>query len=201
MKRAFSLVELLVVIAIIAVLAALLAPILIGAKRAAMFADDTARLRQVSIGTQLYQSDTDDKPVWQLIPVVTAGYVPPMMCASRLDFSSVGVANLNRQRSHRDKTQVSYKDSYIAVGDMHYPEFIEGKLLEMPGFGAIASFSNAMSIPYEPSVSAPSGPYLRLRIDGSIVRRIATPDVDSNGATSWTSYYPFVDGNPRLPRL
>jgi prepilin-type N-terminal cleavage/methylation domain-containing protein len=58
--RAFTLIELLVVIAIIAVLAAILFPVFSAAKRAAQKTASISNVRQLSLATMLYVSDSDD---------------------------------------------------------------------------------------------------------------------------------------------
>src|SRR3954449_6670082 len=65
---AFTLIELLVVIAIIAILAALLMPVLAGAKRSARRIQCASNLKQIATGMQLYVDDHNDYlpgPAWQ----------------------------------------------------------------------------------------------------------------------------------------
>lgn len=64
-KHAFTLIELLVVIAIIAILAAILFPVFAQAKAAAKKTTALSNIKQVTLGTQLYSTDSDD-----LIPPV-----------------------------------------------------------------------------------------------------------------------------------
>lgn len=59
MRRGFSLVELLVVVAIIACLAAILLPVLFGAKEAARKAICQSNLKQIGIAFSMYVSDWD----------------------------------------------------------------------------------------------------------------------------------------------
>lgn len=58
-RRAFTLIELLVVIAIIAILAAILFPVFAQAKEAAKKTSDLSNVKQLSLGTVLYQNDSD----------------------------------------------------------------------------------------------------------------------------------------------
>jgi prepilin-type N-terminal cleavage/methylation domain-containing protein len=62
MKRnhAFTLIEMLIVIAIIAVIAALLLPVVSGAKRKARRLTCTNNLRQISLGVRMYSDDSRD---------------------------------------------------------------------------------------------------------------------------------------------
>ena len=59
-RLAFTLIELLVVIAIIAILAAILFPVFAQAKEAAKKAACLSNVRQVTMGSIMYSSDTDD---------------------------------------------------------------------------------------------------------------------------------------------
>jgi len=67
-SRAFTLIELLVVIAIIAILAAILFPVFAQAKAAAKKASNTSNLKQIALGTILYQGDYDDLMVPYSLP-------------------------------------------------------------------------------------------------------------------------------------
>jgi prepilin-type N-terminal cleavage/methylation domain-containing protein/prepilin-type processing-associated H-X9-DG protein len=58
--KGFTLVELLVVVAIIAILAALLLPVLSGAKRYARRTTCLNNLRQINLGTRMYCDDSND---------------------------------------------------------------------------------------------------------------------------------------------
>jgi prepilin-type N-terminal cleavage/methylation domain-containing protein len=60
-RRAFTLIELLVVIAIIAILAAILFPVFAQAKEAAKKTADLSNMRQISLATQMYLNDSDDR--------------------------------------------------------------------------------------------------------------------------------------------
>jgi len=60
MKKAFTLIELLVVIAIIAILAAILFPVFAQAKLAAKKTNDLAQLKQLSLSSVMYSTDSDD---------------------------------------------------------------------------------------------------------------------------------------------
>jgi prepilin-type N-terminal cleavage/methylation domain-containing protein len=59
-NRAFTLIELLVVIAIIAILAAILFPVFAQAKAAAKKTSDLSNVKQMVLGTIMYQDDADD---------------------------------------------------------------------------------------------------------------------------------------------
>ncbi|MBL8047179.1 MAG: prepilin-type N-terminal cleavage/methylation domain-containing protein [Chthonomonas sp.] len=61
MRRAFTLIELLVVIAIIAVLAAIIFPVLAGAKSVAKATQCLSNLKQLGFGWQMYLNDADDR--------------------------------------------------------------------------------------------------------------------------------------------
>ena len=58
--KAFTLIELLVVIAIIAILAAILFPVFAQAKLAAKKTSDLSGIKQLSLGTLMYQNDNED---------------------------------------------------------------------------------------------------------------------------------------------
>lgn len=59
-RRGFTLIELLVVIAIIAILAAILFPVFAQAKVAAKKASDLSNQKQLSLGSVMYSTDSDD---------------------------------------------------------------------------------------------------------------------------------------------
>jgi prepilin-type N-terminal cleavage/methylation domain-containing protein len=64
LRRGFTLIELLVVIAIIAILAALLLPVLSGAKDHAVRIVDLNNLRQMLLALTMYGNDNQDNTVW-----------------------------------------------------------------------------------------------------------------------------------------
>jgi prepilin-type N-terminal cleavage/methylation domain-containing protein len=59
-NRAFTLIELLVVIAIIAILAAILFPVFAQAKQAAKRTSELSNVKQLTLGTLIYNNDYDD---------------------------------------------------------------------------------------------------------------------------------------------
>lgn len=64
-NKAFTLIELLVVIAIIAILAAILFPIMVGAKNRAMQTQCSANLKQIGTATSIYIDESDGRfPLW-----------------------------------------------------------------------------------------------------------------------------------------
>lgn len=67
-RQAFTLIELLVVIGIIAILAAILFPVFAQAKAAAKKTANLSNLKQIGLGTILYQGDYDDMMVPYSIP-------------------------------------------------------------------------------------------------------------------------------------
>jgi prepilin-type N-terminal cleavage/methylation domain-containing protein/prepilin-type processing-associated H-X9-DG protein len=71
--RGFTLIELLVVIAIIAILAAILFPVFAQAKESAKKISCLSNMKQFSLGTIMYSSDSDDRliPAWNSANVVT----------------------------------------------------------------------------------------------------------------------------------
>jgi len=62
-KKAFTLIELLVVIAIIAILAAILFPVFAQAKAAAKKTSSISNLKQLGLGSKMYEGDYDDSIV------------------------------------------------------------------------------------------------------------------------------------------
>jgi prepilin-type N-terminal cleavage/methylation domain-containing protein len=72
----FTLIELLIVVAIIAVLAAMLLPALQRAQESARRARCASNLRQIGVGTELYQTDNDGRfPDYPFQPVRLMKYV------------------------------------------------------------------------------------------------------------------------------
>jgi len=90
-SQAFTLIELLVVIAIIAILAAILFPVFAQAKEAAKKASCLSNVKQIALGTYMYNADYDDvEPPIQAItfngPVMDQNY---WFGAFHVDFSTL----------------------------------------------------------------------------------------------------------------
>lgn len=114
MKRAFTLLEALITIFIIALLAAILFPVLVSSKQAAVKTDDLAKLRQLGQAAAMYEDRYGEFPV-TTNQVVAAGLVPIELCASSRDTSMNGIANdLAKYNQRRFSgivrpTEVNYK--------------------------------------------------------------------------------------------
>ncbi len=85
LRRGFTLIELLVVIAIIAILAAILFPVFSQAREKARQSQCTSNTRNVSMATQQYLQDYDERfPFWRT-PCWVGGpanmYAPPVPIA------------------------------------------------------------------------------------------------------------------------
>ncbi len=90
-RRAFSLIEVLVVLGIIAILVGITMSVIVSSRKSAYRTRETAQLRQIYLGLNLYESDFDQQSPDSLVTLRTSNYLPSQMLACPTDARS----NLN----------------------------------------------------------------------------------------------------------
>ena len=195
--RAFTLVELLVCITIVAVLAGIISPILISAKRSAYIAQDTSNLRQCGVALELYASDHDTSHTYSVKTLSKAGYLPKSICSSQLDVTQRGIANNIAAEIHHalptfdEETEFFWSNpSWITFGQ--FQSGFERKLGAFSGLGWMVSVANCNPENPDRYLGIINGSYLRLELDGSVVRRNTTWPVAPGTIGPLHIYTPYL---------
>lgn len=199
MRRAFTLIEILTCIAIVVVIAAITMPVFITAKRSALRADETSRLRQIGIGFGLYEEDSGHQQYGTRV-LVSEGYIPSSLLNSALDPTEKGIANqiaeeITKELSHFHES-VPYRSSFPAF--LVFGQFNETfeKVMERPNAGWLVSLSDTKTRRTDSYLGAVEGQYLRLTLDGAILHRKTRwfPVNDSRpDMVGYSPYFLFAD--------
>ncbi len=180
MKKAFTLVELLICIGIIAALAAIIPmSAFIQARKSALVADETSRLRQLSTAFALYESDYERQQYGTSL-LVDLGYVPQGLLSSSLDPTLNGIANNVAEAVH---IKMKYRNE-VASYRSSFPSFLVfgqvnesfARVRDQPQAGWLVSLSSTKTEHLNSYAGIVHGTYLRLlfgRIDCSSLSELA----------------------------
>jgi prepilin-type N-terminal cleavage/methylation domain-containing protein len=174
LRAGFTLVEILIVITIIAILMGLVLPVLSKAKFEALKTTDVSNLRQMAIARSLYQESNDDSTGTRIRWMVNAGVVPKAICASPLDQTKEGLADLMRYTADPpDNEHVSYKDSFVPAAEvMGKQTMLDVESSRNGGWLVSLSLCQPKTGPTLSPSSGFQGRYLRLMMDGAVVQRV-----------------------------
>ncbi|MBX3112802.1 MAG: hypothetical protein KF857_12455 [Fimbriimonadaceae bacterium] len=181
----------LVAVGIALVLVGLLLPAYREARRSAYMTVDSSNLHQVDVGRRLYESDTDDVPVFKLYQLVRSGYVTKTCVISPLDFTDMGIGNVWLEHVGEPHRREPYRLTYVSVGDAHLIGTIE-QIRSDQSFGWLASLASGR---YHPKTFEPfDGKFLRLSESGAVWIKHEPPLTwIGNHTTEYSSLAPFVD--------
>lgn len=208
--RGFSLVEVLVVIALIAVVAGVLLPVLSVARRRGYLAQDASNMRQFGLAEILYVESHDGRRPLDLGPLVSERLLLPEMCASAVDSTAIGLGNVQIVEMGRfvggakwsDPRVTPFRQSYFSLRGSGLENKLPLDDPEASNVGWIVSLVETDAVRLDrPNVLFEAGPYYRLCLDGSLVRRrMENTGVGEVGQRTWFLELIFWDGSEEWVR-
>ncbi|MCW5942025.1 MAG: prepilin-type N-terminal cleavage/methylation domain-containing protein [Fimbriimonadaceae bacterium] len=203
--RGFSLVEVLVVVAIIAIVAGVLV-----ARRRGFLAQDASNMRQFGLAEALYVESHDGRRPLDLGPLVSERLLLAEMCASAMDSTAIGLGNVQIVEMGRFVGGARWSDGRVTPFRQSYFSLrgsgLENKLPlddpEASNVGWIVSLVETDAVQLDrPNILFEVGPYYRLCLDGSLVRRrMENTGFGEVGQRAWFLELIFWDGSEEWVR-
>lgn len=177
---AFTVVELLVSVSVILIVSSLLFSVLGSAKREAFVADDIAKLRQLGVAAQLYESDNDGSHPLSVQPLLQADRIDKVVVQSALDPTKEGWLNLlvltmSKSNPNYRRRLPDHRISFVGAGDLF--RGVAGSEIR----GNVSSAENssgwliAFSVNKVAHLGQPremlAGSHLRLTFGGAVLKR------------------------------
>ncbi len=181
----FTVVELLVVVAIILVLAAIVLPIYNRARVQAHVTDDIAKLKQLGAANAMYSAENDGRIQVGLEPFV--GKLDPALFHSKLDPTRDGLWNTTARRWGYRGASFDQRVSFFSLWSMFSVYVDPNEFATLPGNpGWLIAFSPLEVYEASDSRSMFRGSFLRLTMEGSVIRR---PPQKYGNATGYIWYF------------
>jgi prepilin-type N-terminal cleavage/methylation domain-containing protein len=186
--RGFSLIELVTVIAVIGTLAGLLLPAFITARQNARMAPCISNLRQIGMAVRMYMDDHNGGRPIGFQPVYDGGYFKSravLLCPDDPTGNWGGIYSMHQRPGHRDELNKDWPPSpppetlhysYVHPFTPDWPTWKWKLLMQVendnPGIAACQLHGRKIdSVGFPPGLLDYEGMVLRLRLDGSVIKK------------------------------